>query len=87
MILICPGCGHRAQLKKLGRKRLRCSACGCLAARVFKRMSSKLLGLLRAMDDRQPARQACNARAETYAGLLAWAINHEYKIGWAAQEI
>ena len=84
--VICPGCGHRAQLAKLGRKRVRCSACGCLAGRVFRRMSSALLGLLRVMDERQPQREACNARVETYAGLLKWAVEHEYKIGWAAMK-
>ena len=86
IFVICPGCGHRAQLAKLGRKRLRCSACGCLEARVFKRMSSKLLGLLRVLKSRQPPRQPCNARVETYGGLLAWAVGHEYNTKWAGHK-
>ena len=49
-------------------------------------MSSRLLVLLRVLDDRQPPRQVCNARVETYGGLLAWADEHKYNINWAGHK-
>src|SRR5215472_6387553 len=38
ILVICPGCNHRVVVAKFGRKRPRCTLCGCGDAVIYRRM-------------------------------------------------
>jgi hypothetical protein len=77
MILLCPGCGHHAAVIKLPRHaRVRCSICSSRAAKRITRVR-----IWHKWPEERPPPQA---QRDTYAGLLYFAQQANYKPGWIA---
>jgi hypothetical protein len=75
-LIICPGCGHSAEVEKAQRKRYVCSLCGAKDVRIIRRTKWWM-----PPREQRPAEQA---RRNTYWALRLFARQKGFRDGWAA---
>ena len=78
MWVICISCHHRAELKPLPKRRLRCTVCGSSATRAVRVVMPSMV------DGGQLP--ADTARRLMHAGLVSIAAHRGHKPGWAAMK-
>lgn len=76
ILIICPGCNHKVVAVKFGRKKPRCTLCGCGDAVIYRRMKVW-------QDTSDNPRSPEEARIATLAGLLWDAAERGYKLASA----
>jgi len=76
LLIICASCGRRRTFERKPKGRLKCTCCGSLAVRVFRRIKTWMV--IEDFDGRPDARTAVYHQLVWYAGQKG------YKPGWAA---